>query len=80
MFQYDFYIPSNNLLIEYDGKQHYMIGSRFGSFISTKKDLDDIQYRDKLKTEYAVKNNIKLLRIKYTEFKNIEEILTKELL
>ncbi len=39
-----------------------------------------IQENDIIKNEYCNNNNIKLIRIKYTEFNNIEKILTKELL
>jgi len=59
------------LLIEFDGKQHYKPVERFGgkdTFISQ-------QRRDKIKTEYCLKNNIPLLRIKYNQVKNIDEIL-----
>ena len=35
------------------------------------------QYRDKIKTEYCKNNNIKLIRIPYTDFDNIEKILNK---
>jgi Zn finger protein HypA/HybF involved in hydrogenase expression len=76
--KYDFYIPSKNMLIEYDGEQHFKIG-RLGSYIQTKKELDNIQYRDQIKTTYATKNNIFLLRIKYTDFFNINLILSKNL-
>jgi len=38
-----------------------------------------LQYHDKLKNEYCKKHNIKLVRISYKDFKNIEAILTKEL-
>ena len=80
MYQYDFYIPSKNLLVEYDGRQHFMVGSKFGSFITTENDLKDIQMRDEIKSEYAKQKGIKLVRIKYTEFKNIVPILEKEII
>ena len=72
---FDFYIPSLNIAIEYDGKQHYEIVEHFGglnNFISTK-------VRDTIKTIYCKENNIKLIRIAYWDFDNIEEILEKEL-
>lgn len=37
------------------------------------------QINDQTKNEYCRKNNIKLIRIPYWEFGNIEEILNKEL-
>ena len=35
--------------------------------------------RDTIKTIYCKENNIKLIRIPYTEYDNIEKILEKEL-
>ena len=72
---FDFYIPSLNVAIEYDGGQHYKIVKHFGG-------LDNfiiIVIRDTIKTKYCEKNNIKLIRIPYWDFDNIEEILEKEL-
>ncbi len=40
-----------------------------------KENLKNIQFRDKIKTDYCKSNNIKLIRIPYTEFNNIEKIL-----
>lgn len=73
--KFDFYIPSKNLLIEYDGEQHFKIHCRLGGYTSNVKDLQSIQYRDKLKTQYAKNNQIKLLRIKYTKLNKIDQIL-----
>lgn len=73
---FDFYIPSLNLCIEYDGRQHYEIVDYFGGldgFIDTK-------IRDTIKTLYCEKNNIKLIRIPYWDFNDIEKILCKEIL
>ena len=72
---FDFYIPSLNLLIEYDGKQHY----KYGCFGGDLLDLMNIKYRDNIKTNYCQQNNIKLIRIPYWDYDNVEEILTKEL-
>lgn len=38
-----------------------------------------VQYHDAIKNKYCEDNNIKLLRIPYWDFDNIEEILKKEL-
>jgi len=75
--RYDFAIFNNkektklNMLIEYDGKQHYEWVKGF----YTKEDFIKIQYHDKLKNEYCKNNNIKLLRIPYWDYDNIENIL-----
>lgn len=78
---FDFYIPSLNIAIEYDGEDHYKINKRskndtykraFDRFVGTK-------VRDTIKTIYCKENNIKLIRIPYWDFDNIDEILEKEL-
>lgn len=76
---FDFYIPSKNICIEYDGEQHFM-PIRF-SKNETKKQMSEKfelqQRRDKIKDVYCKDNNIILIRIPYTEFSNIEKILNK---
>lgn len=74
--KFDFYIPSKNLLIEYDGPQHYRCG-RVGTHIISQEDLAYTQHKDKIKTLYAKSKGIKLIRIKYTQFKQIEKILRR---
>ena len=69
---YDFYIPKSNTLIEYDGEFHYIDIFEDGSFKGGK-------IRDSLKDEYAKKNSIKLIRIPYWDFDNIETILQSQL-
>jgi hypothetical protein len=59
--KFDFYIPSINLCIEYNGLQHYKPVDFFGGEIYYK----GIVMRDNIKKEYCIKNNIKLLIIKY---------------
>ena len=44
------------------------------------KNLDDCQRRDNIKNKYCEENNIKMIRIPYWDYKNIEEILTKQIL
>jgi hypothetical protein len=78
--RYDFYIPSKNLVIEYDGEQHYKLNPRLRKYKFTQKDVDKIKYRDELKTSFAARNNIKLLRISYLEKNKIDNILLKEIL
>ena len=76
---FDFYIKSYNVCIEYDGVQHFM-PIRFGKH-ETEEQLNEKfklqQKRDKIKNDYCKNNNINLIRIPYTELKNIETILNK---
>lgn len=71
---YDFYIPSKNLLIEYDGIQHYTTDS-FNNWNNNYFKLENIKYKDSVKTNYAILHGIMLYRIKYTDIKNIDVIL-----
>ena len=74
--EFDFYIPSQNLLIEYDGLQHFNSGCLVnGKHITTTKEFQDIKERDYIKTKYALSKRINLLRIKYTELPKINQIL-----
>jgi len=70
---FDFYLPNKNILIEFDGKQHYEPVKFFGG----EKGLKYRQQNDTIKTEYCMSNNIKLIRINY--IKDVINILDNEL-
>lgn len=72
LLSFDFYLPNYNLLIEFDGEQHYKF---FKKFHSTLHGFEVQQTRDKIKTQYAYDNGIKLLRIRWDEEKMISNIL-----
>lgn len=77
---FDFYLPNYNICIEYDGEGRYKPINRGGvSDIEAKKILDEIKNRDNIKTSYCNQNRIKLIRIPYWEFDNIDNILNREL-
>lgn len=76
---FDFYIPSLNIAIEYDGKQHFEVVPFSKDENKNIENFKRCQQNDKIKTQYCKDNNIKLVRIPYTEFDNIENILNKEL-
>lgn len=60
---FDFYIEDSNLIIEYDGKHHFEPIECWGG-IDT---LNRVQNNDKIKNQYCVDNNIKLVRINYKQ-------------
>jgi hypothetical protein len=67
---YDFYLPTKNILIEYQGEFHDGSSGAYSRInLSTQKE------HDKRKRDYAKQNNIELLEIWYYDFDNIEEIL-----
>lgn len=71
----DFYIPSKNTFIEYNGEQHYNVTGYFGG----EQKLIDTQERDMALRQYCERHKIKLIEIPYWDFDNIEKILKKEL-
>lgn len=77
LLSYDFYLPSHNIFIEYQGRQH---GEYIPGLHKTYKEFEIQQEHDRRKCEYADKHGIKLLEIWYWDFDNIEEILERELI
>lgn len=71
--RYDFYLPQYNLLIEYNGIQHYKEVPRF------RYSLQEQQEIDKWKLNAAKENNYEVLIIPYTDYNNIDIILAQRL-
>ncbi len=69
--RFDFYIPSQKTLIEFDGSQHTYSDSIYYD--------KRIKLHDRLKTKYALKHKIKLLRILANQIKKVDQILIKNL-
>ena len=65
--RYDFYLPDYNLLIEYQGKQHYQPVNFHGALSEDQQysNYKRQQYHDWLKYNFAIKNNYSLLYIPY---------------
>ena len=70
--RFDFYLLDYNILIEFQGEQHYEEIQYF------KSNLKENQKRDNQKREYCKKNNIKLIEIPYWDFEIIDEEYIKE--
>lgn len=73
---YDFYLPTYNFLVEYQGEQHekpvvFKGTNKKTSLLSFEKQ----QEHDRRKREYAKNHGIYLLEIWYWDFNNIEQIL-----
>lgn len=77
---YDFYLQDNNVLIEYQGKQHYEPINFF-----KRTDIDEVEMfeiqkiHDKRKKDYAEENGFRLIIIPYWDYNNINLILQEEL-
>ena len=72
--EFDFYLPDQNTLVEYDGEYHF----------NQRKNvrLEEYTYNilnDREKNDYTKAKNIKLIRIGYLDKENIEEELMKGL-
>lgn len=66
---FDFYLPSYQCLIEYDGEQHFEYKNQGWN---TKDNFEQVQYRDKLKNQYCKEKGIKLIRIPYWDYNKID--------
>lgn len=68
LLPFDFYLPEYNILIEYNGKQHYEPIDFFGGELEFKIRLK----HDNIKKQYCLLHNIQLLIIPYTY--SVEEV------
>ena len=68
--RFDFYLPEMNMCIEYDGEHHFEENEYFGE-----GNLDYIRENDRIKNEFCQINNIKMIRIPFYDYENIETIL-----
>jgi len=77
---FDFYLPDFNTCIEYDGEQHFQ-PIRRGSQSTEDAEHNLIRRTrlDDIKTKFCSNNNIKLIRIPYTKYSEIESIIINEL-
>lgn len=72
-YKYDFYIPSGNILIEYDGEQHFKPIDHFGGKAMFEKQI----IIDKEKDDLASSNGYLLIRIPYLLFQDLETELIR---
>lgn len=77
---FDFYLPNFITCIEYDGQQHFKPVKFGGCTIQqATKSFEKTKENDFIKNKYCQDNNINLIRIKYSEFNNIRNIIKKEI-
>jgi hypothetical protein len=77
LLTFDFYLPEQNTVIEYDGEQHYRPVERFGGEPTYQRQV----ILDNIKNVFCSKSNIKMIRIPYTvkKPKDIKELLDIQL-
>lgn len=68
--RFDFYLPEYNCIIEYDGEQHFVSKNQGWS---NDAQLEYTQKHDKFKTLWCYLNNIRLIRIPYTDLAKINK-------
>jgi hypothetical protein len=68
---FDFYLPDHEMIIEYQGQQHYKPVKKFGGIRAFRKQ----QIKDEIKRNYCENNHISMIEIAYWDYKNIETIL-----
>jgi very-short-patch-repair endonuclease len=68
---YDFFVKLYNLLVEFDGKQHF----EEIAYFEEGRSFEETRKADLQKNTYAERHNIHLLRISYRDINRIEEIL-----
>jgi hypothetical protein len=73
MARFDFYLPQYNLLIEYNGEQHYYFTD---SGWNTQEAYETTVRHDQYKKQWCEENNIRLITIPYTDL----PVLNKEYL
>jgi very-short-patch-repair endonuclease len=78
LLKFDFYLPYRNILIEYDGEQHFR-PCKINKHFVTSDEVKCIQMRDHIKTKYAKQHGIVLIRIPYTKMSKINDILQQVL-
>lgn len=67
---FDFYLPEDNVCIEYDGEQHFRAVNYFGG----EEGLAIRQKHDDMKTKFCNNNKIKLIRIRYDSINTITDV------
>lgn len=66
---FDFYISSMKLVVEFDGVQHFEMGTQ------TKEQFESAKKRDSIKDKFCKKKGITMLRIPYWEINRVDHIL-----
>lgn len=66
--RFDFYLPSYNCLIEFDGRQHFKKGT---GYYDNEEKFKLTQEHDNYKNQWCKEHNIPIIRIPYTHYDNI---------
>lgn len=69
---FDFFLPDKNICIEYDGVQHFEPIEYFGGV----ERFNSQKIKDEIKNKYCEENRIKMIRISYSDYDRIEDIVS----
>ena len=75
---FDFVLPKLRTVIEYDGEQHFR-PVQFGGMGKEKaqKNFEISKRRDAIKNRFCADNDIRMIRVPYTDYDQIDNILDK---
>lgn len=74
---FDYYLPTLNIAIEFDGSQHF---TPHNSFHNTNSEFFQQVSRDRQKDRYCKANGIRLIRIPFYDASRMYRILSREIL
>lgn len=77
---FDFWLPDHNILIEYQGKQHFecvYFSKKNENKELLEKNFIQTQNNDRIKKQYCIDNNITLVEITYKQLRQVSTILSK---
>lgn len=70
-YRFDFYLPGRNVIIEYDGEQHF---KQVKKFHPNRADFTKQQGHDRQKNSYCLAHGIALYRIPYWAINDVNSI------
>ena len=76
LLRFDFFLRNFNILIEYDGEQHFKANPFWGG----DKAFQALVENDRRKDVWAKENGFQLIRISFRDEDKIEEVLTSSIL
>lgn len=76
---FDFYLPDFNLILEFNGEQHYKKMTFSPNDETNVAKFERTKLTDSIKKQWAIENGYTFLEIRYDQINQIEEILTQEL-
>jgi CRISPR/Cas system-associated protein endoribonuclease Cas2 len=74
-FDFKIFIEDKSFLLEYNGKQHYMIVNFSNDYELSKEKFKLNKKRDKIKKQFCSDNNIPLYIISYKQYRNLKNTL-----